>query len=118
MDQEIPSQFAAQPCCSICPLHFASVCISDSCLQPSEADSCIGGWLTFLSLKVLWVQSHPFLWLALAAFYYSIVYFFSLSPLRLPISNSVALGDQVPEYNKFPHFSPTLYPQTNKQAKT
>lgn len=116
MDQEIPSQFAAQPCCSICPLHFASVCISDLCLQLSGVDNCIGGWLTFLPLKVLRVQGHSLLRLALAAFYCSIVCFFFLSPLGLPIFNSVALGDQVPGYNKFPHFSPTCTPkQTNKQ---
>lgn len=57
MDQEIPSQFVAQPCCSICPLHFASVCISDPCLWQSEVGSCIREWPRFLPLKVLWVQS-------------------------------------------------------------
>lgn len=106
MDQEIPSQFVAQPCCSsICPLHFASLYISDPCLQQSDIDSCIGGWLRFLTLKVLWVQSHPSMWLALKISYYAIVYFFFLSLLGLP--NSVALVDQIPEYNTLPYSCPT-----------
>lgn len=80
MDQEIPSQFVPQPCCSICPLHFASVYISDPCLQHSEVDSCIGGWPRFLPLKVLWVQSLPLVWLALTVFLtYDTVFLFFLS---------------------------------------
>ena len=113
MDQEILSQFVAQPCCSICPLHFASVYVSDPCLQQSEVDSCIGGWPRFLPLKVLWVQSHPLLWLTLAislSVTLSVSYSFSF----LGLSSSAALGDPVPEYNILPHSSSTPYPQINK----